>query len=440
MLTGIATLREEPSTVIQEGREALTYLPEDDLMSRARVCVALGTAYAYSDDTEQAARALHRARELALQGDNPFLAASAMEMLAGMQIYHEGRLQEGARTLQQILELGTAQDGSPLPFTATAHALMGDIHLEWNELDAASVYLEKGIELLQLGGIGYGLVHTYCAKARLRQAVGDEDGAVEALRKAEGALDAWPLRHMVIHLASSQVRVRLALGDVETASQWAEGDPARLKHGATENLPLYLREVHQISLARVLLARGETENALATLEPLQAQAGAAGRAAHVIQIYLFKALAFQAKGNTVTAVELLEQSLSLAEPEGYARLFFDEGEPMINLLQQLALRGHAYAGRLLAAFVSLDGERRAGIPLHSDASVLVEPLTRRELQVLELVCEGYTNQEIAETLVITMSTVKKHAGNIYGKLGVTNRAQAIVETHRLGLLPKSAIE
>jgi LuxR family maltose regulon positive regulatory protein len=300
--------------------------------------------------------------------------------------------------------------------------------------------LEKSIELLQRGGIGYGRVHTYCAQARLRQAVGDEDGAVEALGKAERALDAWPLRHVVIHLASCQVRVRLKLGDVETATQWAEGGPARLRRGATKNLPLYLREVHQVSLARVLLARGETENALAVLESLQAQAGAAGRAAHVIQIYLAKALAFQAKANTVAALELLEQSLSLAEPEGYTRLFLDEGEPMINLLQQLALRGHAYAGKLLAAFVSPDSERSAGILLHPTTSVLVEPLTKREFEVLGLVCEGYSNQEIAETLVITMSTVKKHTGNIYGKLGVTNRAQAVVETHRLGLLPKSAIE
>jgi LuxR family maltose regulon positive regulatory protein len=127
----------------------------------------------------------------------------------------------------------------------------------------------------------------------------------------------------------------------------------------------------------------------------------------------------------------------LAEPEGYVRLFFDEGQPVIPLLQQVASRGSAYAGMLLAAFDSPDGERFTKTPLHPDAYVLVEPLTKRELEVLRLVCEGFSNQEIAEKLVITMSTVKKHTGNIYGKLGVSSRAQAIVETHRLGLLPKS---
>jgi LuxR family maltose regulon positive regulatory protein len=439
MLTGIATLREETSKVIQEGQEALTYLPKDDQVSRARVYVALGTAYAYADEMEKAARTLHQARELALKAGNPFLAAASMEMLAGMQIYHEGRLREGVRTLQQIIELGISSDGSPLPFTATAHSLLADVYLERSDLEAAAAYLDKGNELLQQSGIGYGLIHTYCAQARLKQALGDVDGATEVLRMAERALDAWPLWHMVIHLAACQVRFRLALGDVEAASRWAEGDPATLKHEIPENLPGYLREVHQTSLARVYLARGETEKALETLEPFQAQAEAAGRMAHVIQICLIKALASQAKGDTVAALELLEKALSLAEPEGYVRLFLDEGAPLMTLLQQLASRGSAYAGRLLAAFGAPKREGASTAPLHPDTSVLVEALTKRELEVLQLVCEGYSNQEIARKLVITMSTVKKHTGNIYGKLGVANRAQAIVETHRLRLLPKKEV-
>ncbi len=176
LLTSIAMLHEEPSQIIAEAREALTFLPEEDSVSRARVHVALGTAHAYEDEPEQAAEAWRRASKLALEAANPFLATAAIELLAGMQIYHQGRLREGARTLQQVLDLGTTPAGLLLPFTATAHALLAEIYLEWNDLDAAGIYLERGIELLQRGGIAYGMTHTYCAKARLARALGDRQG------------------------------------------------------------------------------------------------------------------------------------------------------------------------------------------------------------------------------------------------------------------------
>jgi LuxR family maltose regulon positive regulatory protein len=436
MLTGIATLREEPSTVIREGQEALAYLPAEDLASRARVHVALGTAFAYSDRPDEATRAYEQAKEMALQAGNPFLAASAMEMLAGMQIYHQGHLRKGAAILGQILSLGTGPDGTPQPFTATAHALLADVYTEWNQLDAASAYLDKGIELLRRSGIGYGVIHTYCAKARLRQAIGDADGALEALRTAERALDGWVLNHLLIHQISRQVSVRLALGDIPAAFRWATGDPAILKRVMPAELPAYLHEVQQLSLARVHLANGEIEQALSTLAPLQAPAQAAGRVAHVIEIYLLQALTLKAQGEAPAALELLERSLTLAEPQGYVRLYVDAGPRLIPLVRQAAARGSVYASDLLAA----SGARKdvGDSALQPAPPVLVEPLTRRELEVLRLVCAGYSNQEVAARLVISINTVKKHTGNIYGKLGVVNRAQAIVETQRLGLLPGRA--
>lgn len=435
LLAGVATLREDTATVIQEAQEALTYLPDEDQISRARVYIALGTAYAYDDEAEKATQAWRQARELALEAGNLFLATGAIEMLAGMQIYHQGRLREGAQTLRQVLDLGTTQDGSRLPFTGTAHALLAEIYLEWNDLDAAASYLKTGIELLQRGGIGYGLTHTYCAKARLEQAVGDAQGALEALQTARRATEACPLWHIIIHQASRQVRLALWLGDVETAARWATGDPLNIKREISENLPLYLREVQQIALARVHLARGETEKALATLDRWHAQAQAAGRMAQVLEICLVKALALQAQGDSAAALESLAQSLSLAEVEGYVRLFVEAGEPMAALLRRAVSRGIApgYAGKLLAACDASGQGRAEAAPAHSQAQPLVEPLTRRELEVLQWICEGLANQEIAERLVVTLNTVKKHASNVYGKLGVNSRAQAIIRARELGL-------
>jgi len=435
LLTGIATQREETATVIQEAYEALAHLPEEDRVSRARVYMALGTAYAYEDDAEQAARTWRQARDLALQAGNPFLATAAIEMLAGTQIYHQGRLRAGAQTLQQVLDLGTKPDGTRLPFSGTAHALLAEVHLEWDDLEAAAGYLETGIDLLRQGGISYGLIHTFCAKARLERARGDAEGAVQALQTAEQALETHPLWHMILHLAAYQVRLRLWLDDLETAARWAEGDPATVKREMPETLPIYLREVQRISLARVYLARQETEQALATLEGLAAQAQAAGRLAPAIESCLLQALAWHAQGESAAALESLERSLSWAEPEGYVRLFLEAGTGMIPLLRRAAARGirSEYVNRLLAAFGVAEKEGTSAPPLPTPQP-LAEPLTPRELDVLHLICDGLSNQEIADTLVVTLNTVKKHTSHIYGKLGVKNRTQAAARARELGIL------
>ena len=239
---------------------------------------------------------------------------------------------------------------------------------------------------------------------------------------------------MVLHLASCQVRLRLWLGDVKTAARWAKGDPVTLKREMPPALPIYLREVQQISLARLHLARGETEQALATLEGLAAQAQAAGRLAQVIEICLLKALAWQAQGESAAALESFERSLSWAEPEGYVRLFLEAGTNVISLLRRAASRGikPRYVNRLLAVF---GVEEKESVPTSQfpDVQPLVEPLTRREIEVLHLICDGLSNREIAQRLTVTLNTVKKHSSHIYGKLGVSSRAQAIVRAQALGL-------
>ncbi len=434
LLTGIATQREETATVIQEAQEALAYLPEEEQISRARVYMALGTAYAYDDKAEQAAQTWQQARDLALGAGNPFLATAAIEMLAGTQIYHQGRLRAAAQSLQKVLDLGTTPEGRRLPFTGTSHALLAEIQLEWNDLEAAAGYLQTGIRLLRQGGIGYSLIHTFCAKARLERARNDAAGAMQALQTAEQALEADPLWHMVLHLASYQVRLRLWLGDVEMAARWAEADPATLKREMPERLPIYLREVQQISLARVHLARQQPEQALATLAGLEEQAHTAGRLAQAIEICLLKALVWQAQAESTAALESFARSLSWAEPAGYVRLFLEAGSSVIPLLRQAALHGIRphYAKKLLDAFAV---EEPAGFPASrpSGTQPLAEPLTARELDVLHLICSGLSNREIAERLTLTLNTVKKHSSHIYGKMGVSSRAQAIIRAQDLEL-------
>jgi LuxR family maltose regulon positive regulatory protein len=238
--------------------------------------------------------------------------------------------------------------------------------------------------------------------------------------------------HMILHLSAWQVKLHLMLGDVEAASRWAKADPTVLKRALPKNLPLYLHEVRRLSLARVELARGRPETALATLDGLTAQAKATGRNAHALEAWLLAALAWEAHGQPDAALASMEQALGEAEPEGYVRLFVEAGADVIPLLQRAARTGSRpeYARKLL---VDCGQVERPPSPQPTTAQRLTEPLTPRELEVLDLICQGLPNREIAERLTVTLNTVKKHSSHIYGKLGVASRTQAILRARELGL-------
>lgn len=197
-------------------------------------------------------------------------------------------------------------------------------------------------------------------------------------------------------------------------------------------------------MARMLVARAlsqeatqpdEASQALRSLTGLLQTAEAATRMGSMIKILALQASAFQAQSDMDRAMSALERALSLAEPEGFVRTFVDEGAPMAGLLQQAAARGIApnYVSRLLAV-LGAEETGSAATPESSGAIPLIESLTARELEVLQLIGEGYSNQNIAQALVITLNTVKKHASSIYGKLGVHSRTQAVVRAQELGLL------
>jgi LuxR family maltose regulon positive regulatory protein len=191
-----------------------------------------------------------------------------------------------------------------------------------------------------------------------------------------------------------------------------------------------------LTLARLYLAQGEIEAALQVLEPLLNLAETMGYRRRVIPILVMKALAWQRKKEAGLAVEALGQALALAEPEGYQQIFVDEGEPLAQLLYQAMAGGYspAYASKLLAAITqaapgaAVPGEKQA------PAASLLEPLSEREREVLALLAEGLSNREISMRLHISLSTVKGHTANIYGKLGVKSRTQAIAQAERLALL------
>jgi LuxR family maltose regulon positive regulatory protein len=234
-------------------------------------------------------------------------------------------------------------------------------------------------------------------------------------------------------MAAWQARIWLAQDKLTAVFQWVQERGLDADRG-----PALLREMEYMVLARILIAQDRLDEAAGLLRRLLETAETGGHTFRAIEILMLQALASYAGGDTARAMTTLERALTLAEPGGFIRTFVDEGPPMARLLYEAATRGIAseYARRLLAAFPVAEPEQTDLPKTQAPKSELVEPLSEREFEVLQLVAEGLTNREIASRLFLSLNTVKAHTRNIYGKLNVHSRTQAIARSQELGLLPR----
>jgi LuxR family maltose regulon positive regulatory protein len=252
---------------------------------------------------------------------------------------HQGQLHQAAELLQQGLQLGAGPDGQPLPSAGLAHMALGDVLRERNALEAAMHSLRTGIALARQWGIHILLVDSTIALARLKEACGDGAGALQVLRDFEVQThQAWVTPWHRAQLAACRARLWLAQGQRALAGQWAEDYAAHLEADGPNLRPLVKYAFAHTTLARVRLAEGRPEQAVQLLTQLQAVAEEGGWMGDVIEILALQALALQAQGATTRALTTLGRALALAEPEGYVRIFVDEGAPMATLLAQSAER------------------------------------------------------------------------------------------------------
>jgi LuxR family maltose regulon positive regulatory protein len=284
-------------------------------------------------------------------------------------------------------------------------------------LSDADQYIHQCIDLCQQWGEGDLQAVASAMLARLEQARSNPEQAQEAMRDAEQLAGEHPLSpRRTIQLLSELARYWLAQGNLEKPSQLIKKWALSVK----DEIP-YQREPEYILLLRTLLAKNDHKAALALSERLLKQAEPAGRMGAVIETLVLQALAFQGKKETEQALAALERALALAQSEGYVRVFLDEGEAMTRLLCQAQSRqvGTGYAAVLLSKIGKISGMTQPSMQL------LIEPLTTREVEVLKLIEAGCSNQDIAGQLVISITTVKRHISNLYTKLGVKSRTQAI---------------
>jgi LuxR family maltose regulon positive regulatory protein len=454
-----ALYREQMSRTIELASQAIEDLPEGDF-ARGLGALALGWASRFSGDLTQARHAFTEATEASLASGNLYVAVAATSRLAYTWML-AGQLRQGAASCREALRLATGTEGRRLPVAGYASVYLGGVCREWNDLEAAAHYLLEGIDLCAQVGYVMDQIVGHATLARVRQAQGDEGRADKAIRNAERL--SQKMRGYVYArrwVEDAQVRLWLAQGQLVAAADWA-----RESGLGVEDKISFMRELEHLILARVLVALGQDdpqsahlENALKLLAHLLEAADMAGWMGKAIEILILQALALshqaalQARGEDDQALSALGRALALAEPEGYVRIFLDEGPPMARLLHQAALRGIApdYARLLLAAFEGATTNaheawagRKTTMKVSPvveptlrgrPSSVLLDPLSERELEVLRLIAQGLTNREIASRLFLAQSTVKVHTRNIYGKLDVHSRIQAVACAQELGLL------
>lgn len=372
--------------------------------------------------------------------ENQSMTMRSLTNLAQLQSM-QGRLRQAAATFEQAARVAPrhedlqAMTGSPAYFFGLA-----DVLREWNELDRAAHFLAQGMDLVE-GGItaeGHVLMLGYITLARLHLARGEYAQALAALdtfTHLAGARNLAP--NLTVSASAWHAHLELMQGNLSAATRWAE----QCGLTVSDDDLSYQRERAFLTLLRIGIAAGR-ENPSASrwqeishmLERRLRDAEAKARRSSVLELLLLQALACAAQRERHATFSALSRALSLAEPEGYVRLFVDEGTPMHDLLRQAIAGGVTphYATTLLAAFRGPTGADTAYSP--SRPAVLIELLTKREQEVLQLLAEGASNREIAQRLIVSTGTVKKYVHNICGKLGAQSRVQALVRARALHLL------
>jgi LuxR family maltose regulon positive regulatory protein len=350
-----------------------------------------------------------------------------------------GRLDAAGAAYQHVLEITALAGQAAMPAAGIGYAGLAEIAYQRNELDAASRLVTEGLPLCRQLNWTQPLAAALVTQAWIRQASGDPAGALEAMAEAGRIAPDPAITGLLNPVPAQRARLLLAQGDIGAAARWAR------EYGlVASDEPDFARESGQLVLARVLLARDQAGPALALLGRLRAAATAQDRAGSLAEIGALQALGLAASGATDRAVEALAETLILACPQGYLRILADEGAPLAALLARLisAQRSGGTAAavplgclaRLQRALGPQDTAPGGGRAAVTGVAGLVEPLTRREHEVLTMLAAGRSNQAIASQLVVTLDTVKKHVTHVLGKLGATNRTEAVARARELGLI------
>lgn len=409
-------------------RQALARLPEGDALSdslRGVATLILGDAEWTSGRLEEAKQAYREAVRIGRAANNPHLVILGDSDLAEILI-EQGQLELAAGRLSEALQGSTCANGAQSLLVDRVLAALSRVAYERNDLHTAARYARQCVDLCRQSGNPEFAAVGHAVLARVERLQGHPDKAAEAMHTADAlARENYSSPKWSTWVQCALARLWLAQGNFQRVGQFL------IKNNIPPDADISsAQEPILLILLRMYLAQGEYKRAAVLSERLLQQAEATSRAGRVIEILILQSIAFQGRRDLVQALSTLERAIALAEPEGYVRVFLDEGEAMTRLLYQAQAHrlGTAYLPQLLSA-----------LPCASDTAVpspqpLVEPLSARELEVLNLIAAGHSNEEIAAKLIISVKTAKRHISNIYGKLGVKSRTQAVALARELKLI------
>jgi len=414
---------------VEHAWRALELLPEDNHLGRGAASGLLGLVYWTTGDLEAAQHAYAECLTRLLRIGHVSDAVGITLALADIRRV-QGRLLEALKLFDQGLQRATESGAPALRGAADMHVGLSELCRERGDLEAATRHLESSRDLGELGGLPQNQFRWCVAMARVRAIEGDYSGALELLDEAQRLYvsDFFP---DVRPIAALRARIWLQQGRPLEALSWAREQGLSLEDDLS-----YLREFEHLTLARLLLAQAKRDRAdhtlleaVSLLERLLQAAQSGGRTGSVIEILVLQALAHQVHGDLSAALVPLERALILAEPEGYLRVFVDEGPPMAALLKQAAKHktGLSFVHRLETAL----GQPERHTPVEQGGG---DPLSERELEVLRRLSSELSGPELARALGVSLNTLRTHTKNIYSKLGVSSRLTALRRARDLELL------
>ena len=409
--------RDAPPNAIELLMEALDLIGDTDPVSRSAILLALGKEQRMLGDTAAAAQSYREAYGLRQKIGAHLATVIALGDLT-ILLWSQGQRREAAALCRQALDQCVDARGKPIPVASIAHIVLGVLCYDANELARACQHLLKGLELSKQLSLFAPKGRMFLA--RLQHALGEHEAALETIQEARRMTSKNVYQ---AELAAVETDFRLKQGDIAAAVRWAKEanlSPTDPPH------PVCVEEC--FTYTRLLLAQNRPTDARTLLASSERSAREEGHYRNLITIHVLQALTQQALGHREEALTHLEQALRLAAPDGYLRAFLEEDQSIIKLLPEVRQTAPDFVDQLLASAEL--SQQAVAIP----PQPLIEPLTPRELEVLRLIAAGLRNQEIADQLFISVATVKRHISNIYGKLGVSHRTQAVAHARELGLV------
>lgn len=431
----VVRYRSAPETAITLAEGALELIPAEvspqmDAQLRAIIYVALATAYDGAGDLEKAVSAYYESVRLSQHINNASGMAITYRLAGALRLL--GRLHEARTACHDALMYMQTQGMAHFPAAGILHMAMSEVLVEQNDLIAAQHHLSQAYELGKYSGRLDAVRNAAYTRSRLGLARHDMDGALTAVEEAEASLGAMPSPLAKSEILAIKARMLTHQGVLSKAAHCAE-EATRLA-GSDQG---QTAEMAALAMARVICARSGEEETLSHLSQHINKAEQQGRQGATLELRIQRSLLLTQQDKTNEARADLQHALSIAEAGGYLRIFLDEGQPMQILIKQWLAQAAVgplrdYAARLLDQFdIEFGKDKTETVP---SADGLIEPLSPREMEVLELMASGMTNKQIAAQLIVSPGTVKAHTAAIYRKLNAANRTESVARARQLGLL------